>query len=442
MNTSPILETLHRKTAELPGQDVDWLQQVRHGAMLILSEKGFPDKKLEDWKYTDTQPLQEQAFELSSSSCIGLMKDDIEHLFLSSDENCRIVFVNGRFASQLSNLKHDESRFAINSLAKVIATQPDLLQPYLAHYAPANEHGFTALNTASINDGLYLHIFDDVYIEEPVHVLYLTTATEGLLVLPRNLVLLDHNARATVVEHYASFGHANMLVDVVSETRLAPGAKLDHIKLQRESSLTSHIASHAVLQQRDTRFNSTVISTGGKLVRSDIHTRLVEQGGECVLNGLYIGDDTQHMDFHTFIEHVAPDCISRQDYRGVLDGKSRAVFNGRVYVHKDAQLSNAEQSNKTLLLSSKTQIDTKPQLEIYADNVKCSHGATVGQLDEDMLFYLRSRGLDQQAARSFLVLGFVGKVLQQIESSSLSRRIEHWVNQNLDLGGAERGILQ
>jgi len=442
MNTSPIIETLRGKTAELPGQDVGWLQQVRQAALLTLSEKGFPHKKQEDWKYTDTQPLLEQAFELSSSSCIGLMNDDIEHLFLRSDENCRIVFVNGRFASQLSNLKHDESQFAINSLAKVITAQPDLLQPYLAHYAHPEEHGFNALNTASMHDGLYLHIFDKVHIEEPIHVLYLTTATEGLLVLPRNLVLLDHHARATVVEHYASFGNANMLVDAVSETRLAPGAKLEHIKLQRESSLTSHIASHAVLQQRDTRFNSTVISSGGKLVRSDIHTRLTEQGGECVLNGLYIGDDTQHMDFHTFIEHVAPDCISRQDYRGVLDGKSRAVFNGRVYVHKDAQLSNAEQSNKTLLLSGKTQMDSKPQLEIYADNVKCSHGATVGQLDEDMLFYLRSRGLDQQTARSFLVLGFIGQVLQQVENSSLRRRIEHWVNQNLNLDDTEQKVLQ
>lgn len=447
MNTSPMIEKIRSKTAELPGQNVDWLQQVRKTALLTLSEKGFPHKKHEDWKYTNIQPLLEQAFALTDSACIGLMEEDIEHLFLSFDEDCRIVFVNGRFAPQLSVFKHDKSQFELSSLAKVITTQPDLLQPYLAHYADPAEHGFNALNTASINDGLYLHIFKNVQIREPIHVLYLTTAVDGLLVCPRNLILLDNHARATVVEHYASLGHAGLdnssrLVDAVSETRLAPGAKLEHIKIQQESNHTSHIASHTVLQQRDSQFNSSVISTGGKLVRSDIHTQMVEPGGECLLYGLYIADESQHMDFHTFIEHTAPACSSRQDYRGVLDDSSRVVFNGRVYVHRDAQQSHAEQSNKTLLLSGKAEMDSKPQLEIYADDVKCSHGATVGQLDEDMLFYLRSRGLDQQTARRFLVKGFVGKMLQQIQNPPLRKRIEQWINQRLNLDRTENEIVQ
>ena len=178
------------------------------------------------------------------------------------------------------------------------------------------------------------------------------------------------------------------------------------------------------------------------MVRSDIDARLVERGGECTLNGLYIADDLQHMDFHTFIEHAAPSCTSFQDYRGVLDDRSQVVFNGRVYVHKDAQQSHAQQSNKTLLLSGKAEMDSKPQLEIYADDVKCSHGATIGQLDEDMLFYLRSRGLDPQTARSFLVKGFVGSVLQQIHNLPLRRRIEQWVNQRLNLDNTEKGVPQ
>ncbi|MDT8281848.1 MAG: Fe-S cluster assembly protein SufD [Gammaproteobacteria bacterium] len=442
MNTSAIITTLRSNSAELPGQDIAWLQQSRNDAMSALSANGFPHKKQEDWKYTDTQPLLEHTFELSHHSCIGLINDDINHLFLRSDENCRIVFVNGHYVSQLSTLKHDESLFTINSLAKIITEQPALLEPHLAHYALATEHGFNALNTAAFNDGLFLRIYENVHITEPIHVLYLTTATEGLMVLPRNLILLDQHACATVVEHYASIGNADILVDSVSETRLAAGAKLEHIKLQQESNRTSHIASHAVIQQRDSQFNSTVISIRGKLVRSDIHTQLTEPGGECVLNGLYLADDIQHMDFHTFIEHAAPNCCSRQDYRGVLDDKSHAVFNGRIYVHKDAQLSDAQQSNKTLLLSSKTHIDSKPQLEIFADNVKCSHGATVGQLDENMLFYLRSRGLDQQTARNFLVLGFVNEVIQQIQHVSVRTCIEHWVNQNINLDDATRGILQ
>ncbi len=447
MNTSPITENMRLQSTELPGQNVAWLQQVRESALLTLTEKGFPAKKHEDWKYTNIQPLLEQEFALNNSACIGLMDEDIEHLFLSSDEDCRIVFVNGRFSPQLSVFKHDKSQFKIINLAKVITTQPDLLQPYLARYADPAEHGFNALNTASINDGLYLHIFKNVQIKEPIHVLYLTTAIDGLLVCPRNLILLDNHARATVVEHYASLGNAGLdnssrLVDAVSETRLALGAKLEHIKIQQESSNTSHIASHTVLQQRDSHLTSLIISTGGKLVRSDTHARLVEQGAECVLNGLYIADESQHMDFHTFIEHAAPACTSRQDYRGVLDNRSRVVFNGRIYVHRDAQQSNAEQSNNTLLLSDKTEMDSKPQLEIYADDVKCSHGATVGQLDKDMLFCLRSRGLDPQTARGFLVKGFVGKVLQQIHDSPLRKRIEQWVNQRLKLDNAGKEILQ
>ena len=442
MNAAAITEKLRATATMLPGQDVIWLQQVRKIARLNLSEKGFPQRKNEDWKYTNIQTLLEQEFTLSDSSCIGLMCEDIEHLFLSIDEDCRIVFVNGRFAPQLSVFHHDKSEFEMIGLAKVIATHPELLQPYLARFVDSSAGGFNALNTASINDGLYLHVFKNTQIKEPIHVLYLSTAIDGLLILPRNLILLDDHAQATVVEHYASLGEANMLVDTVNETRLASGAKLDHIKIQQESKLTSHIASHAIFQQRDTQLLSTVISTGGKLVRSDIHTRLVEPGGECTLNGLYLADESQHMDFHTFTEHSAKACSSRQDYRGVLNEHSRAVFNGRVYVHKDAQQSHAEQSNNTLLLSDKAEMDSKPQLEIYADDVKCSHGATIGQLDENMLFYLRSRGLDEQTARSFLVKGFIAKVLQKIQPIPLRTRIEQWVNQRLNLDDSDKGMLQ
>ncbi|MDX2506894.1 MAG: Fe-S cluster assembly protein SufD [Gammaproteobacteria bacterium] len=446
MNTNPVTEMMRLNNTVLPGQNVDWLQQVRSSALSILLKKGFPHKKHEDWKYTNIQSLIEQEYTLTDSTCNGLMSEDIEHLYLSIDEDYRIVFVNGQYSPQLSvfnnNTARDRPEFEINSLAKVITEQPEVLQPYLACYVDPEEHGFNALNTASINDGLYLRIFKNIQINEPIHVLYLTTAADGLLVLPRNLILLDNHAQATVVEHYASLGNANMMVDAVSETMLSLGAKLEHIKIQQESIGTSHIASHTVLQQRDSKFSSTVISTGGKLVRSDIHTRLVEKGGECVLNGLYIADEMQHMDFHTFIEHAAPSCSSHQDYRGVLDDRSRAVFNGRVYVHKNAQQSNAEQSNKTLLLSSKAEMDSKPQLEIYNDDVKCSHGATVGQLDEDMLFYLRSRGLDQQTARSFLVKGFIGEVLQRRLTPLLRKRIEQWLSQRLNLENAEKEVLQ
>jgi Fe-S cluster assembly protein SufD len=442
MNIIALTEKLRTESARMQGPDVGWLQQVREAALLRLSEKGFPHRTDEDWKYTNIQHLLEQEYTSDDGNYPDLVNEDIEHLFLSSVEDCRIVFINGRFTPQLSVFKHDRSQFEIIDMAKVIATQPDLLQPYLARHVNPDEHGFHALNTASIDDGLYLHVFENERIIAPIHVLYLTTAVDGLLILPRNLILLDNHARVTVVEHYASLGNADILVDAVTETRLAPGAKLEHIKIQQESSETTHIASHTVFQQCDSQFASSLISTGGKLVRSDIHTELAEQGSECRLYGLYIANASQHMDFHTFTEHAAAACISQQNYRGVLNDHAQVVFNGRVYVHKGAQQSNAQQINQTLLLSNKAEMDSKPQLEIYADNVKCSHGVTVGQLDEDMLFYLRSRGLDQQTARNFLINGFISKVLMQIQNPALRIRIEQWVNQQLALEKTGEGTLQ
>lgn len=432
MNADQAVDHIRSITDKLPGSDVPWLQAIRSNALNVLSDQGFPHKKQEDWKYTNVKTIIEQEYFLQITSCVGLMPEDIQHLFLQADENYRIVFLNGRFAPQLSSIKQDD-RIELKSLAKVISDSPETVQPYLAQYADVAAHGFNALNTASIYDGLYLHIHADVQLEEPIHVLYLTTASNTLMVLPRNLILLDDNARATVVEHYNCMGHANILVDVVGETRLARGAVLEHIKLQHESRETTHIATHAVVLQGSSQFKSHVISMGGKLVRSDTHVRLAEDHAQCALNGLYIATGRQHMDFHTFMEHVSADCSSRQDYRGVLDDHARVVFNGRVYVHQDAQHTDAHQSNNTLLLSRHAEMDTKPQLEIFADDVKCSHGATVGQLDEDMLFYLCSRGLSQETARGFLIKGFVSEVLGDIQHAAVYDRIQQLVDRQLDL---------
>ncbi len=432
MNVSQATEHIRSMAGELPGLDLPWLQVIRSNALNVLADQGFPHKKQEDWKYTNVEPIIEQEYYLHINTCVGLMPEDIQHLFLQADEAYRIVFLNGQFTPQLSSIKQDD-RIELTSLASVISDRPETVQPFLAHYADVTAHGFNALNTASIFDGLYLHVHENAQLEEPIHVLYLTTASNGMMVLPRNLILLDDNARATVVEHYACMGHANMLVDVVGETRLARGAVLEHIKLQHESHETAHIASHTVVLQGSSQFISHVISTGGKLVRSDTHARLAEDHAECSLNGLYIAAGQQHMDFHTFMEHLSPDCTSRQDYRGVLEDHARGVFNGRVYVHQDAQHTDAHQSNNTLLLSRYAEMDTKPQLEIYANDVKCSHGATVGQLDDDMLFYLRSRGISMDMARGLLIKGFVSEVLNNIQHAGTRDRIQQLVDQQLDL---------
>lgn len=447
MNAAQVTDVIRSVSNELPGQELNWLKNIRSDALHILSEQGFPHKKHEDWKYTNVQPILEQEYTLQTDVYTSVMPKDVLQSFLVESVSCQIVFINGRFSNELSQLKHDESWFEINSLAQVIADKPDSIQPYLVKITATGLSGFNALNTASIIDGLYLHINENVQLKDPIHVLYLTAESENLMVLPRNLILLDENAKATIIEQYASINHgvvigSEILVNVVGETRLASGASLEHIKLHQENSTTTHIASHTIEQHKASHFNSKVIATGGKLIRSDTRTRLVKEHAECELYGLYIAGKEQHMDFHTMIEHVSPSCSSRQDYRGVLDDRARGVFNGRIYVHQDAQHTDADQSNKTLLLSKRAEMDTKPQLEIYADDVKCSHGATVGQLDKDMLFYLRSRGLTEEMARNFLVKGFVSEILKTIQHSSIRNKIEQLVDKRLGIDVEEKVILQ
>lgn len=412
-------DDFEQRAGALPGAGLEWLAKLRHDAIGSFQTGGFPTPRHEDWKYTRTAAIEKRAFLPLDKPCVGLDEDDLAP-FVPTGLDChRLVFVNGRYTRLLSSPGVLPQGARLTSLAKALVDQPQTLEPHLARHADTDAHAFTALNTAFLADGAVLHLERDCRLEKPVHLLFLSTPQEDMVSHPRVLLVADQGAEATVIESYASLGDAAYFNNTLTEAVLGAGARLHHYRLQQESVKAFHVGTVQVSQQRDSLFHSTALSTGAALARTDINIDLAAEGAECVLDGVYIAGGRQHVDFHTRVDHSKPHGTSKERYKGVLGGRARGVFNGRVYVHPDAQKTDAMQSNANLLLSPDAEIDTKPQLEIYADDVKCAHGATVGQLDESMVFYMRSRGLDEPLARSLLTWGFVREMLDGVPQTQL-----------------------
>lgn len=409
----------------LPGHELPWLARLRAEALDQFARLGFPSPRHEEWKYTPVKPIEKHAFQLASEFCVGLVEEDLGRALMSELNAHRLVFVNGRYTPQLSKPGKLPEGVTIGSLGKALAEQPHALAPYLGRYADPAANGFAALNAAYMGDGAYIQLAKGAAVAKPIHLLCVSTSQgEPAAHHLRNLLVADAGSQATVIEHYVSLGDAFYLNNVVSEVVLAENANLEHYKLQQESAKGFHVATLQVRQARHSRLKSHSFSCGGSLVRNDINSVLDAEGTYCALNGLYIASGKQHVDYHTRIDHRYPHGTSREFYKGVLSGRARAVFNGKVYVHPDAQQSDAEQSNKNLLLSKDAEVDTKPQLEIYADDVKCSHGAAVGQLDEQMLFYLRSRGIKDEIARGMLTYGFAHDIVERMDIAPIQALIE------------------
>jgi Fe-S cluster assembly protein SufD len=350
-------------------------------------------------------------------------RDELRPFCFDSDWHT-MVFVNGRFEPELSDLGKLPAGVRLWDLASAWGKVP-VLAERLGRIASYENAAFTALNTAFMNDGAVLEIAKDTDVEKPIHLLFVTdaTAAKGML-HPRNLIVVGRNARATLVESYVSLSDATYLTNAVTEVAVAEGATLRHYKMQREAARAFHVGTIEVDQAKDSHYVSFSFAIGATLARSNVLTSLNGEGGGATLNGLYMLDGEQHSDHQTQIIHAQPNCYSRELYKGVLDGWSHGVFNGKVYVHPIAQKTDGKQTNKTLLLSGTAQIDTKPQLEIFADDVKCTHGATVGQIDQTALFYLKSRGLDATLARRLLTYAFAADVLETIEVDAVRESLE------------------
>ena len=414
----------------LPGRDRRWLQGMRDAAMAHFAERGFPGPRDEDWKYTRLAALEKQPFR-PAARAVG--EDELEGIERGvdpiPDECCRLVFVDGRLSRTRSAFDDAGEGVLVMSMRDALDSPPEALEAHFGRCARPRDFAFAALNTAFADDGAFIHLGRRTSPRHPIHLAFISTGREPDLVChPRVLIVAETASRARVVEHYVDTGRGvRCFNNAFSEVVLGTDACVEHYKVQREGDHTFHIASIEARQARGSRFSSHVTSIGGRLVRHDINVRMDAPQARCDLQGLYLAAGRQHMDFHTRIDHHVEQCTSHEIYKGVLDGRARGVFNGRVYVHPGAQKSDAHQYNANLLLSPHVEIDTKPQLEIHADDVKCSHGATVGQIDESMMFYLRSRGIEEAHARALLTFGFLEDMLQYVSipplRSSLARHI-------------------
>ena len=404
-----------------------WLKELRDGAIARFDALGFPTTKQEAWRFTSVVPLTETAFELAHTpDTKHLTPAQIEPFLLGAGP--RLVFVDGFFQRSLSTPLSDGVR--LDGLAQALVDTPDLVRQHLGKYAAFADRPFAALNTAFVRDGAFVYVPGKVAIEEPIELLFIATAAAGgapLVSHPRNLIVIEREARATVVETYAALDKGVYWTNAVTEVVAGDGARVDCYRVQRESDRAYHVAVTEVHQGRDSTVNLHAVSFGGALARHDLRGTLAGPGGYLILNGLYVLAGVQHVDHHTSIDHAAPHCESHEYFNGVLDGRSRGIFNGRIIVRPGAQKTDSKQTNNNLLLSADAHADSQPQLEIYADDVKCTHGSTVGPLDPKALFYLRSRGLGEAEARRLMTYGFAAEILNRMDVAPLRAQLDQIV---------------
>jgi Fe-S cluster assembly protein SufD len=390
----------------------------------------MPHRKQEAWKYTSVEPLLKHDFVPASAG--DHPEVDLAPLLLEETAGGRLVFVNGRHAPSLSSLEGADG-VQVASLAEALRADAEGSVRLLGSLTGAGEHVFAALNTAAIQDGALIRVPEGLTLERPLEILHLSVSDgQAQVAQPRNLILLEPGARARVVERFMAIGEPLYFNNVVDEILLGESAVLEHERLQAESPNAFHMAGLHIDQAGGSRYRCVTAALGGAWARTELRVRFRAPGAECELDGLYLAGDGQLVDFHLDIDHDVPGCSSRENFRGILDGRGRAVFDGRVLVQKQAQKTAAHLSNANLMLSRNAEIDTKPQLEIFADDVQCSHGTTVGQLDPEALFYLRSRGLAEPMARKMLSLGFAGAILERYLTEGLRERADAVLQDRLE----------
>jgi len=402
-----------------------WLHSLRQDAFARFSETGFPTTHDEDWRFTNIAAVASTPFELAGHDTVN--KEQLEP-FGASQFACCMVFVNGLFSAELSTPPALPKGVTVGSLATQLKNNPASLEPHLGQYLNTQRDPFAALNTSLIEDGIYVHVPRGVVVETPIYVLYVTVpSTAPTMNHPRSLIIAEESSQVTVVEDYVSLGEGITFSNAATELVAGDNANVSHYMIVREGDQAYNFSTLRIQQGRHANVATHSLLLSGALVRNNVHPVLAGEGSECLINGLFMANGRQHMDNYMLVEHASPHCDSRQFYNGILNGQSHGVFHGRIIVHKDAQKTDAKQTNRNLLLSDDAQIDTKPQLEIYADDVKCTHGATIGQFDDNALFYLRSRGLAEAAARHVLLLAFANECLDRMNSPQIREHLEKLV---------------
>jgi len=429
----PYADSFKRLDALPQAQKPDWMASLRRQAFARFSECGFPAARAEDWKYTPTRPLEKRAFDLRPQEAAHIERKAIEPMLLGPATDVRVlVFIDGHYSATLSETGSAISGLNITSLDDPEAATQTWSKPLLKSESNWHSDTFTALNTAFLNDGVVIEIEDGVKIDQPLQLLFVSTRQpQPVACHPRILLRLGKHACAALVESWHGLAEAANFSNSYIQIQLDEHAELEHLRLQHEGPEEFHVSRVSVNQSKQSRYLVHTINLGGRWVRNDIHTQLQAPEAETLFNGLYLVGGRQHVDNHTRIDHLAPYTRSDELYRGIIDGHAHAVFNGKVLVADHALKTDAAQANNNLLLSRTAEIDTKPELEIYADDVKCSHGATIGQLDEQALFYLRSRGIDLESARGILTSAFAFAVLDRIAAPALRNYARSQLNSRL-----------
>lgn len=403
-----------------------WVLRLRESAMERFEQINFPTTDVEDWKYTNVAPIAKGGFVPVAQASTSELSAGVLAEFIAPEASSRLVFVNGVYRAEFSSIENLPAGVMVASLQEALTGEHEFdIRSHLARPTETAIDGFSALNAAFLGSGALIYLPRGAQVAAPVQLLFLNVpAPQPPAIFPRVLVVAERESAATIIESYASTGESPSFTNAVVEIFVGENARLTHYKVQRESERSFHIATTNAELGRSGVYDLTTITLGAQLSRHGLNIKLAHEGAECWADGLYLVGTGQHADTHSLIDHSSPHCTSHQLYKGILDGKSRAVFNGKVFVHRDAQKTDAMQSNKNLLLSNEARVDTKPQLEIYADDVKCAHGATVGQLEEEELFYLISRGLHTDLARNLLTYGFAEELVEKIKIESIKRQLD------------------
>ncbi|MEM8963921.1 MAG: Fe-S cluster assembly protein SufD, partial [Acidobacteriota bacterium] len=407
---------------DTPPASIAALRARGHEAFSTL---GFPSKRQEAWRFTSPAPIARQEFSWARPVETDLDRARVEPFFL--DAALELVFVNGRFAPHLSD---DTSSLGpgvwAGSMARALTERPEIVADHLAQYAPLDEHPFAALNAAHLADGAFIHVPRGVVVEQAIHLLFVSLPDDGrpVAAYPRNLIVAEENSQVTVIESYTGYSGDVGFTCPVTEIVGKQASVIDHYKLQQESTAAFHVAVQQVYLEKSANFFNHHISHGAALARTDTNAMLDGEGIECTLNGLYLGRGTQHVDNHMKIDHKMPNCNSYELFKGIMEDRSKAVFDGLIYVWDGAQKTDAKQSNRNLLLSDAAVVHSNPQLEIFADDVRCTHGSTTGHLEDEALFYLRSRGIGMEAAQSLLTYAFAAEVLAEIRHDQVRKDLE------------------
>jgi Fe-S cluster assembly protein SufD len=420
-----LTEDFNRFEASLNGHSKEKIHNIRRDAIAFINENGFPTKKFEEWKYTNPANILRHRFDQAITQPAEDVSESLLKEWVTDDEANTLVFINGKYNSGLSRIITKSEGFYAGSFAEAYTSYRELIDQHFAKLARIEKGAFIAMNTAFAFDGSFVFVPDNAEIPETIRIFNIADSRHGsYMAHPRNLFIVGTNARARISEEFYTLGDNPVLTNMVTEIYCGRGSMLEHYKVQNDGSNAYHVGSTNVKQDTDSHYANTTITWGGNIIRNNLQAEYAGTNTECHFYGLYLLSGKQHVDNHTLADHAMPHCYSNELYKGILADKSTGVFNGRILVREDAQKTNAYQSNNCILLSEDAMNYSKPQLEIFADDVKCSHGATTGQLSDEEMFYLRSRGISEDLARTILLQAFAGDVIDSVKDDHLRAKLE------------------